>query len=56
MAEDSFWRIVPLLAVKSVNAPEVRDTAFGGNTCTTEKHNTLRVFYNFGELFDIFHD
>ena len=48
VTENSFRRIVPLLTVETVNASKVRDAALGGNSSTTEKHDIMRAFYNFG--------
>ena len=55
VAEDSFRRIVPLLMVETVNAAEVRDTAFGGHTGAAEEDDAFRAGNNIGKFRDLVH-
>ena len=55
VAEDSFGRIVPLLAVETVNASEIGYAAFRGDACVAEKYYIIGLADYLGEFFYIVH-
>ena len=55
MAEDSLGWIVPLLTVETVNASEVGNAAFRGDSCAAEEYYTVRISDYIRQFFDIVH-
>ena len=41
VAEDGFRRIIELLVIKSVHAPEIRDAGFGRHARAAEENNVV---------------